>query len=573
MAAMHSELYDRDRVSLYSKSSPYGSISHSQADQNSFIINAFGEPFAEKSGFYDYYDSAHHRGYTKQTFSANAITYDGRKGQPIDDIDADGQIIGFATHPDFDAVSRDARKAYGGVLTKAVRHVLYIRPSMFVVVDDLATKESGGSEFEYNLHAEDQLAFDADGAGATILKGDAGLKVNFYGPEVPQYRTTYETKFLNASGVEVASGSSFAGVEQVHAQFITPKVQATKIVSTLEAYRRDSAPQTVLSEDHGDYLKLSFVDGTVVYARMMDSGLIDTGADGFQFDGAALAVKDESILLTSGTRVVKNSVTLLESDELATVAYGDDRLSVSAMSDAQVSLHALGLARVRDGLDIPTGGTIQDDMDNRGVHWTTAGDVLTLKVEQGYRAFKLNGAPMPQSLAPVTIQTEIDGVAGQTTLQAYSDIDGVSVAWGNLTNESGFYEVLKAPAGFSFVKYGRVVSGLLDANTPIMVRGASGVLKLKSIGSGDPTATKLYTDPEAARAAMTDIVWQEAESFVGFGGKAPSRYTIRPFLSGGTGIANWDQVGQWITWNLMVPKAGRYDLLLKYVAGWDLPAG
>jgi hypothetical protein len=42
-AAMHSDLGDRSRTSMYFKSSPYGSYNHSHADQNSFVIHdSFG---------------------------------------------------------------------------------------------------------------------------------------------------------------------------------------------------------------------------------------------------------------------------------------------------------------------------------------------------------------------------------------------------------------------------------------------------------------------------------------------------------------------------------------------------
>jgi len=569
VVAMHSELYDRDRVSFYFRSSPYGTYNHAHADNNSFIINAFGESLAPKSGFYDYYNSTHHKNYTKQTLSANAITFDGKQGQLFDNIDADGQILGFVTHPDFDATGGDATAAYGGALDKAVRYVLYLRPDTFVLIDDLATSKVGGSEFEWRLHAEDYLDLDSDGAGATIVKGQAALKVRLYSPD--QLRSTVETEFLDANGQNVQPGDEFINEQQVHAAFITPKTNATKIVSTMEAYRTSSEPHDVVSENHGDYMKLIFVDGTEVYVRMTDSGEVDAGS--IRFDGAAVAVKGDSILLVNGTKVVKDNVTLIESSELSTVAYGQDRLSVSTQDDAQITMHAPDITRVRDassGQDIPQGGAIADGMNLRGVHWDISGDTLTFQIEKGQRSFKLNEAPMPQPLAPIVLQTEIDGVPGEVTLQAHSDIDGVSVAWGNLTNEPGFYDIVEAPPGLSFVKYGKVKSALLSENVAVTLKGEPGVLKLRSVGSGGVTTAELSQDPEEIRS-ISNLVWQEAESYVGFGGKAPWVYTTRSFLSGGTGVGGWEQTGQWIQWNFNVPKAGKYDLVLKYVAAWDLP--
>lgn len=58
VVAMHSALADASRnVQVLLRSSPFGSTSHSYADQNSFVLQAFGEPLAISSGYYDYYGS------------------------------------------------------------------------------------------------------------------------------------------------------------------------------------------------------------------------------------------------------------------------------------------------------------------------------------------------------------------------------------------------------------------------------------------------------------------------------------------------------------------------------------
>lgn len=573
VTAMHSELWNTDRTSLYFRSSPYGSYSHSNADQNSFIIHSFGEPLAVKAGHYDYYDSVHHAGFAKQTFSANAITYDGRKGQQTNSIDSDGNILGFVTHADFDAVSGDATVAYSGGLTKAVRHILYVRPSMYVVIDDLATAAAGGSNFEWNLHTDEQLIFHTEGKGATVTKGDAELDVRFHGSQASALTTSLENRYLNAVGTEVAPGGSFAGRKQLHAAFVTPKVNSTKLVATMEPHKRGTAAQEVESEEFGTYVRLVFDDGTTVYVRTGNSGTVTT-ADGIVFDGAAAAVKGESVLLVDGVSLAKDGVMIVESDQRATVAFGDKLLSVSAQADAEVVLNASGTTVVRDSdseVNIPLGGDVSIAMNSHGVHWTTAGNTLTMQVEKGQRNFKLNDAPAPGPLPDVTLQTEIDGGPGEVTLKAYRDIEGVSVAWGSLTNESNFYQVLEAPAGLTFRKHGSVNSVLLEANAPILLKGAPGVLRLKSVGTGDPLDSSVIVDHQAVQTTWA-MEWQEAETFKQWGGKAPTIYTTRPFLSGGAGVSDWDQTGQWMKWTLNVPRTGTYDLVLKYEGGW-IPSG
>jgi hypothetical protein len=82
-SAMHSSLTDRNRTSVFFKSSPFGSINHSHADQNSFVMYSKGKVLAMDSGYYDYYNSPHWRDYYKTTKAHNAITFDGGWGQGL----------------------------------------------------------------------------------------------------------------------------------------------------------------------------------------------------------------------------------------------------------------------------------------------------------------------------------------------------------------------------------------------------------------------------------------------------------------------------------------------------------
>ena len=420
LVAMHSDLLDRERISLYFKSSPYGSYSHSQADQNGFILHAYGEALAIKSGVYDYYNSVHHRGFTKRTYSANAITYDGREGQPIDDFDAKGQVLGFVHHPIFDAVSGDATAAYMGGLTRAVRHIVYVRPSMYVVIDELAAERPGGSEFEWNLHADDKLEFDADGLGATIEKGGAGLRVRLRGKQALDGRTVLETAYLDPEGTEVPPVAGFAGKRQVHAAFVTPKATAAVIVATLAPYRLGGDIPQAMEEEFEGVLKLTFGEGASLYVRTADGGKAAhgkadaamsaagpddatsvvgsdgatpaIGPDGLRFAGAAAAVKGDTFLLVSGTLLEKDGVALARCDVPSTIVLGDGMLSISAQGDAQVVLDApkpILLFDADGGKAIQPGGEAEENMNRRGVHWTQSDGLLTIRTERGQRTFRL----------------------------------------------------------------------------------------------------------------------------------------------------------------------------------------
>ena len=66
-----------NHVFFLMKSSPYGSLSHSQADQNTFCLFAYNQPLVIVSGYYGGYASQLHLNWRKQTKSSNAILIDG----------------------------------------------------------------------------------------------------------------------------------------------------------------------------------------------------------------------------------------------------------------------------------------------------------------------------------------------------------------------------------------------------------------------------------------------------------------------------------------------------------------
>ncbi len=150
-AALHSNLDDPNRTSIYFKSSPYGSYNHSHADQNSFVIYSKGHPLAIASGYYDYYWSPHHKNWTIQTQAHNAITFDGGEGQQSRSRAAKGQIVRFEEKGEYDYVIGDASQAYNGIITKAIRTLMYIRPDSLLVYDRLESELP--HQWEWNIHS------------------------------------------------------------------------------------------------------------------------------------------------------------------------------------------------------------------------------------------------------------------------------------------------------------------------------------------------------------------------------------------------------------------------------------
>ncbi|HEX5804283.1 MAG TPA: carbohydrate-binding protein [Azospira sp.] len=226
-AAMHSDLSAPGRTSVYFKSSPppYGAYNHSHADQNSFVVNAGGQRLAIESGYYDDYKTAHWLNWYHTTKAKNAITYDGGLGQlfyEANDRMGYGRISGFTHTAAYDIVSGDATAAYGGALSKAQRSLVYLRPNLILVYDDLASATA--RQWEWNIHAINQMSSSSDRT-ATIQNGGQTMCVTMLAG--PAMRFAQSNAFsANPSGSRPA---------QWHGRFYsTTRLPSTEFIALLD---------------------------------------------------------------------------------------------------------------------------------------------------------------------------------------------------------------------------------------------------------------------------------------------------------------------------------------------------
>ena len=170
--SLHSALgKPADDIHVTFKSSAYGSFSHSHADQNAFILNAYGEGLAINSAYREFHNSPHHQGWTRQTVSKNALLLDGL-GQKAQSKAATGKITRYEEKPRTIWTTGDATKAYSALQPKdrvkrVTRDLVFI-DSRYVVLRDrvvLATP----AKLSWLLHAERFLTWDAASTTATII--------------------------------------------------------------------------------------------------------------------------------------------------------------------------------------------------------------------------------------------------------------------------------------------------------------------------------------------------------------------------------------------------------------------
>ncbi|MDN2711992.1 heparinase II/III family protein [Janthinobacterium sp. SUN118] len=173
-SAMHSNLADLKRTSVYFKSTPYGSFSHSHGNQNAFVLTSANVPLLIQTGWYDWFGSPMHTTWYRQSKAANAITFDGGVGQMVDGyretLVRNGAITAFSTTPSVDYVEGNATPAYGGALSLAVRQLWYLRDSDAIVVRDKLAAPAQRS-FEWNLHAAAPILVDGSGNISIVNQG------------------------------------------------------------------------------------------------------------------------------------------------------------------------------------------------------------------------------------------------------------------------------------------------------------------------------------------------------------------------------------------------------------------
>lgn len=160
-----------DDIQVTFKSSPYGSFSHSHADQNAFILNAYGESLAINSAYREFHNSPHHRGWTRQTISKNALLIDGL-GQKPQSKNSTGQITRYDVQARYVWTTGDATQAYAAQppahrVRRVTRDLVFI-DSRYVVIRDRVILERPG-QVSWLLHAEQTLNWDRLRSTATIV--------------------------------------------------------------------------------------------------------------------------------------------------------------------------------------------------------------------------------------------------------------------------------------------------------------------------------------------------------------------------------------------------------------------
>jgi hypothetical protein len=261
--AMHTALGDAENdVWALFKASRFGSFSHSHADQNTFVLNAWGEALAIDSGYYPSYGSPHHVLWTRQTRAHNGILVNGR-GQAPFSWDAAGRIELYEDHGAVTLVRGEAAQAYNVAPDQEVvdlwrKHLTEPLPAMDPKVEScqrtlafVASKErpilfvydrvktSAATSFEWLLHASKEMKLAPSEGGLTVSSGKVRLSVKLL--------ATGELSFSQFGEFPVKPEERAAGApNQWHfSAHTTSATDEVKYLAALVPYRAGETPPQI----------------------------------------------------------------------------------------------------------------------------------------------------------------------------------------------------------------------------------------------------------------------------------------------------------------------------------------
>jgi hypothetical protein len=166
VAYMHTTLQQSStNLMLSLRSSPYASMAHTHADQNTFNIAYGGKRLFYNSGYRPAMGDPHFLDWHKHTQGHNGILIDG-KGQPFN-AGAYGFIPRFLHGNQISYAVGDASNAYSGKdegqnidlgMKVSKRHYIMLRPSIIIIYDELEADHPAA--WSWLLHNDNKMNID-----------------------------------------------------------------------------------------------------------------------------------------------------------------------------------------------------------------------------------------------------------------------------------------------------------------------------------------------------------------------------------------------------------------------------
>ncbi|MFQ5809852.1 MAG: heparinase II/III family protein, partial [Armatimonadota bacterium] len=277
----------------------YGS--HGHADQGTFVLTAYGEHLVDDTGY---------GGWEATSEAHSVVLIDGegqRKGGML------GAIRDFLHTPAMDYFEADSTAAYSPA-QRVQRHVLFMRPSYFVIVDDVR-KDDAPHDYQWLLHSTVQLSttqIQVRKPDEIALQAErAALEVRVLSPEAPRSQVVKKQghTFLSvATPQKVDEATFFAVLYPTSAEHRMSTVTPVRTDSVVGAKVGDDVALWARGEEQWEHAGLK-TDARFAACRSAPRSVlaksarsVEWGGLGFRADQPVTAIltEDEARLVSSG---------------------------------------------------------------------------------------------------------------------------------------------------------------------------------------------------------------------------------------------------------------------------------
>lgn len=440
----YDRFYDHLSPRIFFRSSPWGGQSHAHSDQNMFVIHAGGEILAGDVGYYTYYGDRYHTEYSRATVAHNTLLVGG-KGQPRGG-EQNGRIAAFFNSPECVYFAGRAASAYPDMLDRYDRHVLFLRPDVFLVFDDVEALVDEPVQWALNTFQKAEI--DTKKRTITVPQQHMRLRVEHLQPASLRYSQSDGNRpapLHDPAKPYCRVTPRFPQAWHIEAQ--PPPSPQPRFVSLMSVYEEAKGNPLRDTEtiDAGGALGAKCTRGEDRYrllVRRADSRAID--AAGVRTDGVAAMVRCDkggrvaSWMVADATRLDADTTAMLESKGGAFAATYDGSAARALFrahpsQSGPVSLHlaekpaqvlAFPAYEARQAQPIPFTWAAGQLVVN------LAGDRETVV----YADPRANPADMP---ATVQVQVRDGDEAWTATLETGVAEDGRWVAFGRLSPKTG----------------------------------------------------------------------------------------------------------------------------------------
>lgn len=163
-------------IAFIFRSSPYGAVSHSHANNNDFIIHVGGKIMAMPSGYYAGYGSDHHAHWVWHTKSHNCLTLSGAP-QLMRSHHSRGYIDHDFENEHIIYFRGTADESYSDRALRCRRHVCFLKQqTSFLIVDEFVARNEVASAVQWNIHARSEFTVDETARSFTIDRDGRSLR-------------------------------------------------------------------------------------------------------------------------------------------------------------------------------------------------------------------------------------------------------------------------------------------------------------------------------------------------------------------------------------------------------------